>query len=107
MKRLLSLIRFLGFYLVEILKANLTIALDILTPLQLRKPRIVPVPLDPLTPGQLLVLTNLITMTPGTLCLDLSDDGRILLVHSLYSRSDDELIGTVKRDYERRVRDVF
>lgn len=107
MKRLFSFVLFLGFYLVEILKANLLIAVDILTPRNRMTPRFVTVRLDPLTDRQLLILTNVITMTPGTLCLDVSSDRRDLLIHSLYAKSDDELIRSVKTDYERRIRDVF
>jgi multicomponent Na+:H+ antiporter subunit E len=107
MTRLMAIFSFLGFYLVEVLKANLLIAVDILTPRNRMTPRFVTVRLDPLTHRQLLLLTNVITMTPGTICLDISPDGRDLLIHSLYAKSDDELIRSVKDDYERRIRDVF
>ena len=107
MKRFLSFILFSGFYLGEILKANLMIALDILTPRNRMTPRFVTVRLGPLTQRQLLILTNVITMTPGTLCLDVSPDGRDLLIHSLYAQNDDDVIRSVKDDYERRIRDVF
>jgi multicomponent Na+:H+ antiporter subunit E len=107
MKRLFAFILFLAFYLGEILRANFLIAVDILTPADRTTPRFVKVRLDALTPRQLLILTNVITMTPGTLCLDVSLDGRDLLIHSLYARSDEELIRSVKHDYERRIRDVF
>lgn len=106
MKRLNAILSFFGFYLVEVLIANGRIALDILTPRDRTRPRIVTVALGPLSPFQLLVLTNLITMTPGTLCLDVSADGRELVLHALYAESDDDLNEMVN-DYERRVRRAF
>ena len=107
MKRVFAALGFLCFYLWEVLVANFRIAVDILTPRQRMRPRFIQVRLDPLTSRQLLVLTNVLTMTPGTLCVEVSDDGQDLLVHSLYSESDDELIRIIKEDYERRVRNVF
>lgn len=107
MKRIFAFIGFLFFYLGEVIKANFRIAYDVLTPTHQLNHRVVKVELEPLTQLQLMVLTNTITMTPGTLCLDLSSDGRTLYVHSLYSENDDELIASIREDYERRVRNAF
>jgi len=107
MMRLFRFIGFLFFYLGEVLMANIRIAIDVLTPQDLSKPRFVKVPLEPMTPRQLLILTNVVTMTPGTLCIEVSEDNTELLIHSLYSDSDDELIQSIKNDYERKVKDVF
>jgi multicomponent Na+:H+ antiporter subunit E len=107
MKRFISAVFFLAFYMAEILRANARIAHDILTPRDYQRPRVVDVPLGPLSRRQVLALICLVTMTPGTICLDLTSDGRLLTVHSLYAESDEEVIRSVKDDYERRIRDVF
>lgn len=107
MKWLFSLAGFIVFYLWEVVVANLRIAKDILSPIHRLRHEYVTIQLEPLTPIQLLVLTNVITMTPGTLCIDVSSDGRELLIHSLYSNNKDELTRSIKDDYERRVRRVF
>ena len=69
-----GVISFFFFYLGEIILANVQIAIDILTPTHRMRPAILAIPLDVKSDVQLLVMNNLITMTPGTLSLDISPD---------------------------------
>ncbi len=98
---------FVIYYLWELLHSNFTVAFDILTPTHHMRPGIIAVPLEAKTDFEITLLANLITMTPGTLSLDLSDDRKILYVHAMYITDADKIRDSIKQDLERRVLAVF
>ena len=65
------------------------------------------VPLDLKTPEAITILAGTITLTPGTVSADLSDDGRCLLVHALDSPDPAADIRDIKERYERRLKEIF
>lgn len=101
------LIAFTGFYLWELLKSNAIIAYDVLTPTHHMKPGVIAIPLEAKTDLEITVLANLITMTPGTLSLDVSGDRRTLFVHAMYIDDPDMLRREIKENFERRVLDLL
>lgn len=108
MKRLFATIEFLLFYIKEVVLSNFRVAHDVLTPTLHAHPRLVEIPLSPeMTDVQLTVLANLITMTPGTLSIDVSEDRSNLLIHAMYSTDIEALRRDIKENYERRVLNVF
>ncbi len=98
---------FVGFYVVEIFKANLRVALDVVTPAHRSRPGIVAVPLDARTDAEITILANLLTMTPGTLSIDVSDDRRVLYVHAMFVEDADAFRREVKQNFERRVLEML
>jgi multicomponent Na+:H+ antiporter subunit E len=87
--------RFWAWLLVEIFKANLAVAAAVLLPRRFIRPTIVDLRTDAGPIGQTL-LANAITLTPGTVTLDV-DEGR-LRVHCLTQAAADELhAGEMKR----------
>lgn len=75
---------FLGFYLVKLISANLFIAYDILTPRMRTNPGIIEFKLTLSSNFGFLLFSNLVSMTPGTLSMDLDRKKGTLLVHLLY-----------------------
>lgn len=71
------------------------------------RPAWIAIPLDLRTPEAITVLAGTITMTPGTVSSDLSADGRTLLVHCLDAPDPDAVRDTIKRRYERRLKEIF
>lgn len=100
-------ITFFLFYLWELLLANYRVVVDVLTARHLMKPGIVAIPLKAKTDLEILVLSNLITMTPGTITLDISDDRKMLYLHAMYIDDLEELRQSVKNDYEKRVLELL
>jgi multicomponent Na+:H+ antiporter subunit E len=99
---------FLIFYLWQLVKSNFRVAYDVLTPGYLVKPGVIAVPLDATTDAEITLLGNLITLTPGTLCLDLSADRKTLYVHVMYLDEDVEKTRLeIKEQLERRVLEVL
>lgn len=80
--------RFWAWLLVEIFKANLAVAAAVLLPRRFIKPTVVDLHTDAGPIGQTL-LANAITLTPGTVTLDV-DEGR-LRVHCLTRAAADAL----------------
>jgi multicomponent Na+:H+ antiporter subunit E len=105
--RLLAIAGFVLFFIKELLLANLRLAYDVLTPRHHMRPGIVAIPLDLQTDLEITVLTTLITLTPGTLSLHVSEDRRILYIHAMYIDDAEKLIRNVKDGFERRVREVL
>ena len=105
--RLPKLAGFAVYYLWELVKSNAIIAYDVLTPTHHMKPGVIAIPIDARTDLEITVLANLITMTPGTLSLDVSPDRRTLYVHAMYIHDADALRREIKDNLERRVLDLL
>lgn len=98
---------FVGFFLWEMLKANLRVAYAVLTPGHDMRPGVVAVPLDVTSDVGITILANLITLTPGTLSLDVSSNRKVLYVHTMYLDDPDEFRRGIKEGFERRVRELL
>lgn len=103
-----DLLLFAMFYFKEVVSANLKLAADIVTPRSHATPGFVVLPLEPMSDMQILLLTNLISMTPGTLSFDLSQDRRRLLLHVMYLKgTHDDVRGYFEKHYVRPIRRLF
>jgi multicomponent Na+:H+ antiporter subunit E len=92
-----------GFFLWELIRANLRLALDVATPSYRMEPGILAVPLDATRDTEILLLAMLINLTPGSVALDVSDDRRVMYVHVMYMQSPDAARAEIKDGFERRV----
>jgi multicomponent Na+:H+ antiporter subunit E len=72
-------------------------------------PGVVAIPLDARTDAEITLLANLITLTPGSVSLDLSEDRRVLYVHAMYIDGGDveAYRRSVKEGLERRVLELL
>jgi len=95
------------YFLYELLLSSLRVAWEVLTPQQISTPSIVEVPLEAAHDLEILVLSNLISLTPGTLSLDVSEDRSRLTVHAMFAGDPDSLVRTLRDGMIRRVREVF
>jgi multicomponent Na+:H+ antiporter subunit E len=95
------------FFVWELILANLRVAHDVITPRHYMRPGVLSIPLDAQTDLEITMLSNLITLTPGTLSLDISVDRRVLYIHAMYIDDVDEVRRKVKHGYERRILEVL
>ncbi|PRY15591.1 multisubunit sodium/proton antiporter MrpE subunit [Pontibacter ummariensis] len=104
-RKLPKALNFAGFFLKELLVANLKIAFDILTPHYYMRPTVLALPLAVKTNFEITFLANMISLTPGTLSIDLSEDRKHLYVHALYVKQNDieRLKRNIKHGFERRL----
>ena len=105
--RLPKIIGFFFFFLKELVKANLEVAYDVITPKFYMKPGIVKIELDAQSDLEITLLANLITLTPGTLSLDVSDDKKVLYVHAMYIRDREQFVQSIKQGFEKRLLEIL
>lgn len=91
LRRLAAAGRLTGYYLWSFLQANALVTWEILTPTSGIAPGIVRVPVRLRKPWHVVLYANLISLTPGTLTLDVTEDCDTLLVHGLHVESADAL----------------
>lgn len=101
--RVIALLRLVLFFLVDLIRSNLRMAYDVVWPRMDTRPGVVAVPIDANSDIEIVLLANLITLTPGSLSLDVSDDRNTLYLHVMDLRDPDGLIRKVKNGYERRI----
>ena len=106
-RRPLVALRLAAIVLWDIVVANLQVAMLILGPPEGLRPRFVWIPLDLRRPKSITLLAGIVTMTPGTLSAELSDDHRHLLVHGLDVDDPAALIAQVKSRYEAPIKELF
>jgi len=95
------------YFIWELVLANLRVAYDVLTPRHKMRPGVVAIPLDAESDAEITLLANLITLTPGTLSLDVSKDRKMLYIHAMYIDDIDQLRRKIKDGFERRVLEVL
>lgn len=89
------------------LKANLEVAYDVITPKFFMKPGIVKFPLTAETDLEITMLANCISLTPGTLIVAVSDDRKAIFVHVMYLKDRDQFVKKVKNGLERRILEIL
>jgi multicomponent Na+:H+ antiporter subunit E len=95
-----------AFFAWELLLANFRVAADVLRGNRI-EPAVVAIPLDVTSDGEILLLSMLINITPGSVTIDLSDDRRTLYVHVMHMKSAEETRREIKSGFERRVKLLF
>jgi multicomponent K+:H+ antiporter subunit E len=92
----------------DIVVANIQVAWIVLTKRNAdMRPNWVVIPLDLRSPEAITILAGTITLTPGTVSADLSDEGKSLLVHALDADDPDAVRDDIKQRYERRIKEIF
>ncbi|WP_185974371.1 Na+/H+ antiporter subunit E [Litoribacter populi] len=102
-----KIIAFFFFFIYELVKANLQVAYDVMTPRYYMKPGIIRIPLHAKTDLEITLLANLISLTPGTLSLDVSDDKKVLYVHAMYVSDKEAFIHSIKNGFERKLLEIL
>lgn len=108
--RLRNFPRLLWFVLVvhwDILTANVAVAILIIGPPRRFRPGFVELPLDLTDEFAITLLASTISLTPGTVSADVSEDRRTLLIHALDVDDEDVMIKQIKQRYERPLKEIF
>ncbi|MCO5252406.1 MAG: Na+/H+ antiporter subunit E [Candidatus Kapabacteria bacterium] len=105
--RLPKIFLFILYFLKELIVANFKVAVDILTIKDRMRPGIIAVPLDAQTDLEITLFANLITMTPGSLSIDTSDDKKVLYVHAMYMDDPQKYKEGLKSGLERKLLEIL
>ena len=87
--------------------ANIKVAADVARPETAIEPGVIAVPLDITGDAEILLLSMLINITPGSVTIDLSEDRRTLYVHVMHMTSAEASRREIKEGFERRVKRLF
>ncbi|MDF0727398.1 Na+/H+ antiporter subunit E [Cytobacillus sp. S13-E01] len=93
-------------FIKELILSNLEILKIIIKPKLDVKPGIFALPIDVKKDWEITVLANLITLTPGTLVIDISDDHKLLYVHAMDITDVDDAIDSIKNSFEKAIKEV-
>jgi multicomponent Na+:H+ antiporter subunit E len=95
------------YFLWELVLSNIRVAIEVLSPRYRMKPGVASVRLDARTDLEITMLANMITLTPGTMSLEVSADRRVLYVHGMYLGNREEFERSIKDGFERRLLEVL
>lgn len=91
----------------DIVVANLRVARTVLSPLHALRPGIATVPIDLDDPRAIAVLAHVVTLTPGSVTVDVAPDRRSLTIHAVDLHDPEAAVRNVRERYERRIREIF
>jgi len=94
-------------FVYELLLSGLRVARLVLSPRMQLKPGIFAYPLKVDRNFEITLLANLITLTPGTLSVDVSDDRRTLYVHAIDCADPAQVRRDIAEGFERRILEAF
>lgn len=103
LSRLWGVIDLTLVFLWEVLKANFTVAGLVLAKKIELNPGIVSLPIEIESDFGIVVLANMITLTPGSLSVDITPDRKQIILHVLNITSEDEVRREIKETFERRI----
>lgn len=103
----LTLFKFIAVVIWDIMVANVIVAKLILGNKHNLEPKFLYIPLDIEHPLAISLLANTISLTPGTVSCDVSEDKKTLIVHGLHEPQPDETVAEIKQRYEQPLKKVF
>lgn len=105
-RRVFAFVKLVGVFLIEMIKANVDMIKVVLQPRLKNKPGIIAVETELETEIEIATLAALITLTPGTVSMDFSADGRTIFVHSIDVDDRDEIIADIRNNFEKAIMEV-
>ena len=100
-------VRLIVYFVYELLMSSFQVAWNVLTPWNQPKSAVINMPLDVESDLEILLVSSLISLTPGTLSLDVSADRKTLYVHAMFGEDPDATVQQLKSGMERLVLEVF
>jgi len=104
--RVWAVIKLFFLFIKELLLSNLNVLMHVLKPKVDIKPGIFALPTDLQKDWEIMLLGNLITLTPGTLTVDVSDDNKILYIHAINIDDVKESVDGIKNTFEKAIMEV-
>jgi multicomponent Na+:H+ antiporter subunit E len=95
------------YFVKELLASNFRVLWEVITPRHTSRPGIIGVPLDARTDLEIMLVANLVSLTPGTLSIDVSADKKTLYVHVMFLDDVEESRRSIKKGLEKRVLEVL
>lgn len=101
--RILRSIGFIFFFLKELLISSVRVAVDVIKPTIVFQPGVIAFPLRASSDMEITLLANVISLTPGTLSLDVSEDRKTLYIHAMYAADPEAVREEIREGLEKRL----
>lgn len=101
-----AIIKLLFIFIRELFKANIAVTKDVLRPKLNIQPAIFAMPTRLESEWEITILSLLITLTPGTLVMDVSDDNSTIYIHAINTDDIDDIITDIQQTFEKAIMEV-
>lgn len=105
--RVPKILAFIMYFLYDMLKANIEVAIDVVTPNYNMKPGIIKFEMDAKTDFEITMLANMVAMTPGTLVIDISKDKKYMYIHVMYLKDIARFKRNLKQRTEKKLLEII
>ncbi|WP_391116623.1 Na+/H+ antiporter subunit E [Psychrobacillus sp. L3] len=106
LERIWAVVKLVILFLKELTLSNIAVLLLIIKPKMPIRPAIFAMPTVLEKDWEITLLSSLITLTPGTIVIDISDDNKILYIHSIDFDNVDDAINSIKDTFEKAILEV-
>lgn len=106
LSRVSAVINLLLLFLKELVLSNISVLKHVLKPKLNIRPGIFALETQLTNDWEITILANLITLTPGTLVVDVSLDGKTLYIHAIDIPEKHEAINSIKNTFEKAIMEV-
>lgn len=106
MDRLWAVIKLISLFLKELVLSNFSVLKLIVQPTMPIRPAIFAMPTVLEQDWEITLLSSLITLTPGTVVIDVSDDNKTLYIHSIDFEDIDEAVESIRNTFEKAILEV-
>lgn len=100
-------LRFAALVVTDIVVSNWVVARLVIGPIKRLQPAFVDIPLDLRDPFLASILGSIVSLTPGTVSVDIDQESWVLKIHSLDVPDPDALTLQIKQRYEQPIREIF
>ena len=104
--RLWATFKLVLLFIKELTLSNISVLQVVLRPKLNLQPMIFALPTDLEHDWEITLLSSLITLTPGTIVLNVSDDQRTLYIHAIDVDDVDDAIDSIKNSFEKAIKEV-
>ncbi|KAA9023987.1 Na+/H+ antiporter subunit E [Niallia endozanthoxylica] len=104
--RLWSFVKLIFLFIKELVLSNISIVKIVLKPNLDMRPAIFAMETELTEDWQITLLSSLITLTPGTLVIDVSEDNKTLFIHAMNIGEIEDEINSIKNSFEKAILEV-
>lgn len=106
MRRVIAAFKLLALFIKELILSNIDVVKVLLSPKFEIEPGIIEVSTELKSGWELTLLVSLISLTPGTIVMDFSEDNKSLFIHSIHVPDKEEMIREIHETFEKAIMEV-
>jgi multicomponent Na+:H+ antiporter subunit E len=106
LKRVMAIVYLIFLFFKELILANIEVLKLVYKPKNKLEPGIFALPTELKTNWEITLLANLITLTPGTLSVCISNDNKLIYIHAVDISDVDGTIKQIKESFEKAIMEV-